>query len=98
LILDEPTDGLDPNQKAQLREKLKYLGQTKTILMSTHILEEAENMCERLVVMRDSHLVADGPTTEFIDKNGRLERVIHALTTPPLDSNALDGAQSGAGS
>ncbi|MGB0689128.1 MAG: ABC transporter ATP-binding protein [Candidatus Puniceispirillum sp.] len=94
LILDEPTDGLDPNQKAQLREKLKYLGKTKTILMSTHILEEAENMCERLVVMRDSQLVADGPTSEFIDKNGRLERAIHALTTSPLDSKEQDDAQN----
>lgn len=88
LILDEPTDGLDPNQKAQLREKLKNLGKTKTILMSTHILEEAENMCERLVVMRDSQLVADGPTTQFIDKNGRLEAAIHALTAPNKDDMA----------
>ena len=106
LILDEPTDGLDPNQKAQLREKLKYLGQTKIILMSTHILEEAENMCERLVVMRDSQLVADGPTAEFLDKNGRLESAIHALTAANTDGISPDNisedepvkADNGAGS
>ena len=98
LILDEPTDGLDPNQKTQLREKLKNLGKTKTILMSTHILEEAENMCERLVVMRDSQLVADGPTTDFIDKNGRLESAIHALTAPPKDDTTKNDAHNGAGS
>ena len=98
LILDEPTDGLDPNQKAQLREKLKYLGQTKTILMSTHILEEAENICDRLVVMRDSQLVADGPTTDFIDKNGRLESAIHALTAPPKNDTTKNDAHNGAGS
>ena len=98
LILDEPTDGLDPNQKTQLREKLKNLGKTKTILMSTHILEEAENMCERLVVMRDSQLVADGPTTDFIDKNVRLESAIHALTAPPKDDTTKNDAHNGAGS
>jgi ABC-2 type transport system ATP-binding protein len=98
LILDEPTDGLDPNQKTQLREKLKNLGKTKTILMSTHILEEAENMCERLVVMRDSQLVADGPTTDFIDKNGRLESAIHALTAPSKDDTTKNDAHNGAGS
>ena len=98
LILDEPTDGLDPNQKTQLREKLKNLGKTKTILMSTHILEEAENMCERLVVMRDSQLVADGPTTDFIDKNGRLESAIHALTAPHKDDTTKNDAHNGDGS
>ncbi|ADE40338.1 ABC transporter ATP-binding protein [Candidatus Puniceispirillum marinum] len=95
LILDEPTDGLDPNQKAQLREKLKYLGQTKTILMSTHILEEAENMCERLVVMRDSQLVADGPTAQFLDQNGRLESAIHALTATNTDQPAKTDNKAG---
>ncbi|MBT6122799.1 MAG: ABC transporter ATP-binding protein [Candidatus Puniceispirillum sp.] len=94
LILDEPTDGLDPNQKSQLREKLKILGKTKTILMSTHILEEAENMCARLVVMRDSQLVADGSTSEFVDKNGRLETAIHALTAPTSDDLGKDDARN----
>lgn len=98
LILDEPTDGLDPNQKAQLRDKLKFLGQTKTILMSTHILEEAENMCERVVVMRDSQLVADGPTTQFLDKNGRLETAIHALTSSTTDHKAKADSDQEAGS
>jgi ABC-type multidrug transport system ATPase subunit len=66
--------------------------------MSTHILEEAENMCDRLVVMRDSQLVADGPTTDFIDKNGRLESAIHALTAPPKDDTTKNDAHNGAGS
>ena len=65
LVLDEPTNGLDPNQIAEIRSIIKKIGQKKTILFSTHILSEAEATCDRVVIMNRGQLVADG-TTEML--------------------------------
>lgn len=59
LVLDEPTDGLDPNQKHHVRELIKEMGQDKTIILSTHILEEVEAICERVVIISEGKVVAD---------------------------------------
>ncbi len=59
LILDEPTDGLDPNQKHDVREIIRAMGATKTILLSTHILEEVEAVCQRAIIIAKGKLVAD---------------------------------------
>ena len=59
LILDEPTDGLDPNQKHEVRQLIKSMGKDKTIIMSTHILEEVEAVCERVIIIADGKIVAD---------------------------------------
>lgn len=72
LILDEPTDGLDPLQKAHLRGVLAEMGRSKAILMSTHILEEAEQLCDRLIVIAAGRIVADAPRAELTDASGRL--------------------------
>jgi ABC-2 type transport system ATP-binding protein len=72
LILDEPTDGLDPLQKAHLRGVLAEMGRSKAILMSTHILEEAEQLCDRLIVIAAGRIVADAPRAELADGDGRL--------------------------
>jgi ABC-2 type transport system ATP-binding protein len=72
LILDEPTDGLDPLQKAHLRGVLAEMGRSKAILMSTHILEEAEQLCDRLIVIAAGRIVADAPRVELADGDGRL--------------------------
>ncbi len=70
LILDEPTDGLDPNQKFEVRQMIKRLGQTKTILFSTHILEEVEAACTRAVIVDRGKIVADGTPAELIAQSG----------------------------
>jgi ABC-2 type transport system ATP-binding protein len=60
LILDEPTDGLDPNQKHEVRNLIKRMGQTKAIVFSTHILEEVEAACTRAIIIDHGKVVADG--------------------------------------
>ncbi len=67
LILDEPTEGLDPNQVIELRQLIKELGKKKTIMLSTHILSEAEATCERVLILNQGELIADG-TREEIDE------------------------------
>ena len=69
LILDEPTSGLDPNQIRGVRETIRRLGETKTILLSTHILQEVQAMCSRVVMINEGRLVYDGPLSE-IDPDG----------------------------
>jgi ABC-2 type transport system ATP-binding protein len=65
LILDEPTSGLDPNQKAEIREVIKEVGKEKTVIFSTHILEEVEATCSRVVIIARGSLVADGTPDEL---------------------------------
>jgi ABC-2 type transport system ATP-binding protein len=62
LVLDEPTSGLDPNQIVEIREIVKRIGQEKTIIISTHILSEAEATCDRIVIISNGKIVADGGT------------------------------------
>ncbi len=79
LFLDEPTDGLDPVQKLSIRAVLKSIVFNKTILMSTHILEEAEALCDQLIIMNKGRLVAYGPTSDFLNLDGRIEPKIMQL-------------------
>ncbi|MEO0127994.1 MAG: ATP-binding cassette domain-containing protein [candidate division WOR-3 bacterium] len=65
LILDEPTEGLDPNQVVELRNLIKELGKEKTVMLSTHILSEAEATCERVLIINRGKLVADGNKNEI---------------------------------
>src|SRR5207248_9541767 len=66
LILDEPTAGLDPNQIREVRETIRRLGQNKTILLSTHILQEVEAMCSRVLFFNEGRLKFDGRISELI--------------------------------
>ncbi len=65
LILDEPTDGLDPNQKHEIRQLIRRMGETKAILFSTHILEEVEAACTRAIIIDRGKVVADGSPEEL---------------------------------
>lgn len=65
LVLDEPTDGLDPNQKHEIRQLLKRFGQNKAIIFSTHILEEVDAVCSRAVIIDRGHVVANGTPAEL---------------------------------
>ena len=72
-LMDEPTDGLDPIQKSSIRAFLMDMAVSKTILMSTHILEEAELLCKKVIIMDHGQILGAGPTDEFLSENGRLE-------------------------
>jgi len=67
LILDEPTEGLDPNQRVDIRNLIKNLGTDKTVIISSHVLQEVENTCERIIIINQGKIVADGKTKEIID-------------------------------
>lgn len=65
LVLDEPTDGLDPNQKHEIRNLIKRMGQEKAIILSTHILEEVDAVCSRVIIIDRGRLVANGTPAEL---------------------------------
>ncbi|OHB80924.1 MAG: multidrug ABC transporter ATP-binding protein [Planctomycetes bacterium RBG_16_64_10] len=81
LILDEPTAGLDPNQIREVRETIRRLGQTKTILLSTHILQEVEAMSNRVLFIDEGQLVYDGTFAELASDGKSLDEHFHTLTT-----------------
>ena len=80
LILDEPTSGLDPNQIRSVRELIARLAKTKTILLSTHILQEVEAMASRVLLVNAGRLVFDGSVQELKAKGPNLDEVFHQLT------------------
>ena len=65
LILDEPTSGLDPNQIVEIRKLIRKLGSAKTVILSTHILPEVQATCDRVVIINDGSIVADGTLEEL---------------------------------
>ncbi|HZE85019.1 MAG TPA: ATP-binding cassette domain-containing protein, partial [Puia sp.] len=69
LILDEPTTGLDPNQIIEIREVIRKLGQDKTVLFSSHILQEVEAICDRVVIINKGKLVADDKLSRLRQQN-----------------------------
>jgi ABC-2 type transport system ATP-binding protein len=80
LIMDEPTAGLDPNQIVEVRKTLVRIAREKTILLSTHILQEVEAMAERVIMINEGRLVYDGAAKALIDKHGTLDKAFHTLT------------------
>lgn len=81
LIMDEPTSGLDPNQILHVRDTLRQLGETKTILLSTHVLQEVEAMASRVIMISAGRLVFDGTPDELRSKgDGNLDQAFHVLT------------------
>lgn len=68
LILDEPTEGLDPNQRLTIRDLIRSLGQERTVMLSTHVMQEVENTCERILLISRGRLVADSPVKELLQR------------------------------
>lgn len=83
LILDEPTDGLDPNQKHQVRELIHNLARDKIVIVSTHILEEVAAVCSRAVIINHGKLIADDTPAglQARSPSGKLDEVFRALTS-----------------
>jgi len=76
LILDEPTEGLDPNQRTEIRSLIKELAKEHTIIMSTHVMQEVTAVCSRILIINNGRLVADG-TEEELARAAKKERVLH---------------------
>ena len=79
LILDEPTTGLDPNQLVEIRELIRKVGQTKTVLLSTHIMQEVEAVCSRVIIINNGKLVADDET-KHLASGENLEQIFRQIT------------------
>lgn len=84
LVMDEPTDGLDPNQKHEARTLIRRMGENKAIIFSTHILEEVEAVCTRAIIIDRGRIVANGTPQELKARSatGRLEDFFRAITLP----------------
>src|SRR5437870_6811285 len=68
LVLDEPTEGLDPNQRVEIRQLIGTLGRDRTVLLSTHVLSEVQQSCSRLLIISRGKIVADGPVDRLIER------------------------------
>ena len=87
-MLDEPTDGLDPNQKHEVRTLIQQMAPNKAIVISTHILEEVDAVCTRAIVIARGKIVADATPAELEKRHpsGKLDDVFRLLTLPQKDA------------
>src|SRR5258707_12040920 len=90
LILDEPTDGLDPNQKHEVRTLIRKMGENKAIIFSTHILEEVEAACTRAIIIDRGRIVANGTPQELKARapSGKLEDFFRSITSSDVQAEA----------
>ena len=97
LIMDEPTDGLDPNQKHEVRTLIREMGKTKAIVLSTHILEEVEAVCTRAIIIAKGRVLFDGKPAELEGmapadlRTNRMDWVFRKLTGGPSGSPTVAG-------
>jgi ABC-2 type transport system ATP-binding protein len=84
LIMDEPTDGLDPNQKHEVRNLIKKMAEKKAIIISTHILEEVDAVCSRAIIISSGKLLFDGTPEQLISKSdqGNIDHAFRNITVP----------------
>lgn len=88
LILDEPTTGLDPNQIVEIRKLIKELGKHKTVILSTHILPEVESTCDRILIINNGKIVADG-TADMLRQRARGEELLRVQIGEPQDRDEV---------
>ena len=102
LILDEPTTGLDPNQIVEIRSLIKELGKEKTVILSTHIMQEAEAVCDRAIIIRKGNIVADDSIAALKAHNSRSTIIVEfdgevsaesLQTIPGVSAVQQDGKQ-----
>jgi ABC-2 type transport system ATP-binding protein len=94
LILDEPTTGLDPNQILEIREVIRGLGRNKTVLFSSHILQEVEAVCDRVVIINKGKLVADSTLSDLRRKDNNIIKVHFKEAVDPQWLTNLKGVRS----
>ena len=90
LILDEPTTGLDPNQLVEIRELIKELGKDKTVLFSTHIMQEVEAVCDRVIIIKKGELIIDKPLLELQNNNQQIIKVTFNVTIDEVQLKLLE--------
>jgi ABC-2 type transport system ATP-binding protein len=90
LILDEPTTGLDPNQIIEIRKLIKEVGRTKTVILSTHIMQEVQAICDRVVIINKGKIVADNHVTQMQQDNSAELEVEFATAIDPKKIIALN--------
>ncbi len=88
LILDEPTSGLDPNQLTEMRRLIREIGKKKTVILSTHIMQEVEAVCNRVVIISHGRIMADAPTSEVRLLN-KASRIIWAEFDKEVDAERI---------
>ena len=88
LILDEPISGLDPNQLIEIRNLIKEIGATKTVLFSSHIMQEVEAVCDRIIIIKDGKLIADSPKSE-IQKLWKNKEILFVEFKEEVDKSKL---------
>ena len=91
LILDEPTTGLDPNQLVEIRELIRNIGKDKTVFLSTHIMQEVEAICDRVIIINHGKIVADKKLGTLVEDNNKLEQVIEVEFNVPVNAELLEG-------
>ncbi|TVR39708.1 MAG: gliding motility-associated ABC transporter ATP-binding subunit GldA [Cryomorphaceae bacterium] len=95
LILDEPTSGLDPNQLSEIRSLIRTIGEKKTVMLSTHIMQEVEAICDRVIIINRGNIVADSPVNVLMSNVTRMKVLVvefNALTSSG-DLKKLKGVQ-----
>lgn len=85
LILDEPTNGLDPNQILEIRQIIKNIGRAKTVILSTHIMQEVEALCTRVVLINKGKIIQDLPIEEFKGKYQSLEEAFRGYLVETVE-------------
>ena len=93
LILDEPTTGLDPNQIVEIRHVIKQQGQSKTVLFSSHILQEVQAICDRVIIIHKGQIVADKTMLELQQEQGQ-KNIVHVSFTESIHANKLNNLSS----
>ena len=88
LILDEPTSGLDPNQIIEIRNLISSLGKNKTILFSSHIMNEVEALCKRVIILDEGSIIADGKTSEISSRKSEIA-IVHVVFNEHVEKSAL---------
>lgn len=88
VILDEPTTGLDPNQRIEIRDLIKEIGKSKTVILSSHVLPEVQSTCSRVLIINKGKIVADGTPEELEKKEGKNKTTIH-LEVEKIEDNLL---------
>lgn len=92
LLLDEPTEGLDPNQKQVVRDMISHMGKEKIVMLSTHVLEEVEAMCSRIIVISRGRIVADNTPAELKKRSADYHRLTVDLAAPADEAARVFGA------
>lgn len=94
LILDEPTEGLDPNQRVEIRSLITHLGSERTVLLSTHVMQEVQHTCSRVVIISEGKIVADGAVDSLVEGHGGARVIVELDGLEQEVQNALESVPS----